>query len=259
MGPHATRNTRLSDETRAVIGAVLYALDIPHAASVGHDETRSRILGERVMHLVVIFHNIIRWNRVADLPGDLAHLREVLDERPATGYVTDKQARARRAAGATWSESVALDYRGPAVEDEPDQQDAHDAQDACGGVVEVADECDVTATVPGTWPDGEPAAVRDAAESDDRHAEAAGNVLHLASRGPVFRRLADEVRRDGQRDVADALTVAGVACDRLRAVLDEGGDLWAAVDGVHAAMAHGGRVVREARMSRDAGEGGDGS
>ena len=36
-------------------------------------------------------------------------------------------------------------------------------------------------------------------------------------------------------------------------------DLWAAVADVHAAMAHGGRVVREARMSRDAGEGGDGS
>lgn len=95
----------------------------------------------------------------------------------------------------------------------------------------------------------------DPAESDGRHAEAAENVLHLAGRGPMFRRLADEVRQDGQPDVADALTVAGVACDRLRAVLDEGGDLWAAVADVHAAMSHGGRVVRAARAAGDTGKG----
>ena len=237
MGTKATHNARLSNETRAVIGVVLDALDIPHAASAAHDEIRSRILHERVMHLVVILHNILRWNRVADLPADLAHLRSVLDEQPATGYVTDKQARARRAAGETWSESVALDYRGSHVEDE---------RDAAGGG-------DVTATVPGAWPGGEPSAVRDAA--DAQHTPAAALAARMVEQ---IDRNAGLVRRFthlGEVDLARAFADVSLAWRTVADALAGRGDLAAALDGVDGANARARTAVAAARARHTGAQG----
>lgn len=108
--------TTLNDETRSVIDAVLEAIDIPYAATVGHDETRARILGQRIMALKVAFKLIAdTGDRDADQLGRrLADLRESLADHPAEGYVTDQQAHERCEAGATWTEAVRLDYAAPA-------------------------------------------------------------------------------------------------------------------------------------------------
>jgi hypothetical protein len=102
----------LSGETRALLDVVLEAIDIPYAATAGHEETRTRIMGERIMQLKVSLQRIAeaadRGDRYADehLADGLAYLRERLAEIPPTGYVTDKQARERCEAGATWTEAV---------------------------------------------------------------------------------------------------------------------------------------------------------
>lgn len=121
MATEPTHPTGLSAETRAVIGVVLEALDIPYAATVAHEKTRTRILADRVMSTVVVLRGMVTRERPADLPGDLEYLREQLAAYPAEGYVTDEQARARCDAGATWPEAVALDYAGPAVDSVPDK------------------------------------------------------------------------------------------------------------------------------------------
>lgn len=112
--------TTLSAETRAVIDAVLEAIDIPYAASIGHEETRARIMGERIMQLKVSLRMLAEASDRGDrfigetLTEGLAYLREQLAEHPAEGYVTAEQAHERCEAGATWTDAVRLDYATPA-------------------------------------------------------------------------------------------------------------------------------------------------
>lgn len=114
--------TALNPETRAVIDTVLEAIDIPYAATVGHEETRARILGERIMQLKVSLRLIAeaddRRDRFMDekFTDGLAYLRKCLAEHPPTGYVTAQQARDRTAAGASWPEAVSLNYQGPTAQ-----------------------------------------------------------------------------------------------------------------------------------------------
>lgn len=109
----------LNEQTRAVIDAVLEALDIPYAATTGGDETRARIMGDRVMQLKVSLRRLAEAADGGDRHMDeqfaegLAYLRKCLAEMPAAGYVTDRQARERCEAGATWTEAVRLDYAAP--------------------------------------------------------------------------------------------------------------------------------------------------
>lgn len=107
----------MNPETRAVVDAVREALDIPHAATAGGDETRQEILTERVMHLLVCVTYLSERYRLAEkvglpigsaVPDQLAYLRERLATHPPAGYVTNEQARERRQQGASWMESVAL-------------------------------------------------------------------------------------------------------------------------------------------------------
>ncbi|TDB83571.1 hypothetical protein E1264_27950 [Actinomadura sp. KC216] len=100
----------LNEETRAVIDAVLEALAIPHAATVGHEETRAKILDERLSLTVVVLENVAM--RGFDLAWSLECLRERLAEHPPTGYVTHDQAKERTAAGASWVEAVRRDGDG---------------------------------------------------------------------------------------------------------------------------------------------------
>lgn len=102
----------LSGETRDLLAVVLEAIDIPYAATAGHEETRARILDGRIMQLKVSLQRIAeaadRGDRYVDetLTEGLAYLREQLAAHPAEGYVTDRQARERCEAGATWTEAV---------------------------------------------------------------------------------------------------------------------------------------------------------
>lgn len=143
----------LSAETRAVIDAVLEALDIPYAATVAHDETRARIMDERIMRLKVSMEHLAeaadRGDRFMDekFTENLAYLRERLAEHPAEGYVTAAQARERCDAGATWSEAVRLDYQ--ALDELTDAAIRERAARRA------------------TWPGGEPSGVRDAAATAD--------------------------------------------------------------------------------------------
>jgi hypothetical protein len=97
----------LQAETLSVIETVLEALAIPHAATTGHDETRARILDERLRVTVTTLQGVIAQG--GDLAWSLDFLREQLAEHPPTGYVTAQQATERLAAGATWTEAVRLD------------------------------------------------------------------------------------------------------------------------------------------------------
>ncbi|MBD2897355.1 hypothetical protein amrb99_63150 [Actinomadura sp. RB99] len=100
----------LHDETVKVILAVLEGIAIPHAATVAHDETRTRILHDRLMHVVVMLESLLGAAR-PDVDDAVSYLQEKLAEHPPVGYITQKRAHRRLKAGATWLEAVSLDYR----------------------------------------------------------------------------------------------------------------------------------------------------
>ncbi|MGW0632095.1 hypothetical protein [Streptomyces sp. NPDC002758] len=93
---------------RDLLAAVLEALDIPHAATVGDAEAHDRILIERVMHAKIALHSELESGNPLGTEWTTRYVRERLAEHPPTGYVTSDQARAALAAGKTWSEAVAL-------------------------------------------------------------------------------------------------------------------------------------------------------
>jgi hypothetical protein len=72
--------------------AVREALDIPHAATVGDDETRAKILDERLGHTVVMLQGILDRDATVDIPWSAGYLREQLAKHPAEGYKTWDQA-----------------------------------------------------------------------------------------------------------------------------------------------------------------------
>jgi hypothetical protein len=74
--------------------AVREALDIPHAATVGDDETRAKILDERTGHAVVMLCGILGEDAITDIPWSAGYLREQLAKHPAEGYKTWAEAMA---------------------------------------------------------------------------------------------------------------------------------------------------------------------
>ena len=73
------------------LAAVREALAIPHAATMGDDETRAKILGERLGHTVAMLSSVldrIGDGRDADIPWSVGYLREQLAKHPAEGYKT---------------------------------------------------------------------------------------------------------------------------------------------------------------------------
>ncbi|MFJ8783160.1 hypothetical protein [Streptomyces sp. NPDC102476] len=100
-------------EARALLAAVLEALDIPHPATVGGDEVYARILADRATHAVVALRSVLDHKPLMSIEWTAAYLREQLAFHPPTGYVTVGQAHAALAEGKTWSEAVTL----PAGED----------------------------------------------------------------------------------------------------------------------------------------------
>lgn len=83
---------------RDALAAVREALDIPHAATVGDDETRQRILDERLVQVVVTLRAILDDSTGADGAWHVGYLREQLAKHPATGYRTWADAHAAPAA-----------------------------------------------------------------------------------------------------------------------------------------------------------------
>jgi hypothetical protein len=70
------------------LGAIREAIDIPYAATVGDDETRAKILDQRLGHAVAMLQGILSDDPIADVSWSVAYLRERLAEHPATGYRT---------------------------------------------------------------------------------------------------------------------------------------------------------------------------
>lgn len=97
---------------REALALVLEALDIPHAATAGEEAKRRHVLVDRVV-IAAVF--LARYLNPSDSCPDeirLSVFREMLTDRPATGYVTDTEARERRVRGESYAESVT--YRGGA-------------------------------------------------------------------------------------------------------------------------------------------------
>jgi len=112
-------------EATSALEAVRDALDIPHAATVGDDETRAKIIEARVMHAVTFLRSILD-TEPYDPGWHVAYLRDRLAEHPATGY-------------RTWDEAVAETRAVKAAQAEP-----------CG-------RCGAGVARPGeTRPDGQP-------------------------------------------------------------------------------------------------------
>jgi hypothetical protein len=85
---HARRGASVAGPERDALEAVREALAIPHAATVGDDETRVKILLERVGHVVVMLGSILAEDATADVPWSVAYLRARLAEHPPAGYKT---------------------------------------------------------------------------------------------------------------------------------------------------------------------------
>ncbi|MFE2353077.1 hypothetical protein [Streptomyces parvulus] len=96
------------DPERLLFAAVLDAIDIPHAVTVGGNEAHDRLLNDRVMHARIALQNVLGDGPDLGPAWNARYLRERLAEHPVTGYVTTAQAHAALAEGKTWSEAVSL-------------------------------------------------------------------------------------------------------------------------------------------------------
>lgn len=77
-----------ADPACDALAAVAEALDIPHGATAGDQETRGRILLERAGHAVVMLRSILGDHATLDVPWPVEYLRARLGEHPAEGYRT---------------------------------------------------------------------------------------------------------------------------------------------------------------------------
>lgn len=96
----------IPDPVRELLTAVLEAMDIPHAATIGDAEVRDQIVKTRTMHAVLAIRSALTGSPVG-IQWTTEYLRERLAEEPPTGYVTSEQAQAALAEGKSWSEAVA--------------------------------------------------------------------------------------------------------------------------------------------------------
>lgn len=71
-------------EARALLEAVLEALDMPYPATIGDTEAYERILNDRVMHARIALRGVLQRGDDAGWSADF--LRARVAELPATGY-----------------------------------------------------------------------------------------------------------------------------------------------------------------------------
>jgi hypothetical protein len=82
------------EELLDALRAVREAINVPNGATVGDQETRDRILKERVGHAEVFLDDIFEClgrGADADVPWSVGYLRDRLAEHPAEGYKTWQQ------------------------------------------------------------------------------------------------------------------------------------------------------------------------
>lgn len=91
---------------RDALAAVQEALDLPFAATIGGEEIRAKLVHERALATMVTVRAILAADRWLDIPREIAFLRGRLERHPVRGYVTDEVAKARRAAGQDYMQSV---------------------------------------------------------------------------------------------------------------------------------------------------------
>ena len=78
-----------------LLQAVLTAIDLPHATTVGDETYRTAILLQRLTHVTAVLRGVLRGD---ELEWAASYLRSQLDQIPAPGYTTWDQARAELAA-----------------------------------------------------------------------------------------------------------------------------------------------------------------
>jgi hypothetical protein len=95
---------RTDEPLRDLLAAVLEALDLPYAATVGDEDAYRQALEERAMHAKIALRSVLDGHPL-DVEFTTSYLRERLGEHPPT-YRTLDQARAALAGGSTWAEAV---------------------------------------------------------------------------------------------------------------------------------------------------------
>jgi hypothetical protein len=87
-------STPAPDDLLDALRAVLEAIDIPHAATVGDQELRDRILVERTGHVAVMLRGLLAEDSWQDWEWSTAYLRERLAELPFEGKYKTWETRA---------------------------------------------------------------------------------------------------------------------------------------------------------------------
>ena len=82
------------EEALEALAVVLQDLDISHAATVGDDAKRAKILEHRLGHAVVMLKGVLGEDATVDVPWSVEYLRARLAEHPAEGYRTWQEAMA---------------------------------------------------------------------------------------------------------------------------------------------------------------------
>lgn len=90
-------------EAVSVIRAVLDALSLPYAATVGGAEERRELTARRAAYLAASLRRVVDGQ---NLDRELADLADVLAAEAPVQYVTNQEATDRRASGMTWTEAV---------------------------------------------------------------------------------------------------------------------------------------------------------
>lgn len=88
MSDPTPREAALAD----LLAAIREGIDIPHAATMGDEQTRDQILRRRIMHVSVALEvSLAQGAGVNRVTWSTAYLRERLADHPPVGYVTSEQ------------------------------------------------------------------------------------------------------------------------------------------------------------------------
>jgi hypothetical protein len=99
-----------SSDYRPALKAIRDALTLPYAATAGGDEVRAKLLEQRLMYVTAFLRDVLDDPCPPfGLTWEIRFLTERISRHPAAGqYVTDDQARAAMAQGASWIEATTL-------------------------------------------------------------------------------------------------------------------------------------------------------
>ncbi|MFP8904795.1 hypothetical protein [Streptomyces atacamensis] len=71
---------------RALLAAVLEAIDLPYPATLADSERYRDVLERRALHAALALRNVLDDRPLTDVEWDVEYLRERLAEHPPTGY-----------------------------------------------------------------------------------------------------------------------------------------------------------------------------